>query len=84
MKNKAATSEQMVQEICRDIRTLDIAKRNLVTAITALKRLFMLQNALEQLKRVITLKKYKTAASLIEAIESLVLTFETCKNLPKI
>lgn len=35
---RAAQSEAMVQEICRDIRQLDCAKRNLQTTITALKR----------------------------------------------
>jgi uncharacterized coiled-coil DUF342 family protein len=39
IKRKASESEQMVQDICRDIRDLDFAKRNLSTAIDALKRL---------------------------------------------
>ena len=42
----------MVQEICRDIRQLDYAKRHLQTTITALKRLHMLVgNALCHLAR---------------------------------
>lgn len=39
IKRKASESEQMVQEICRDIRDLDFAKRNLSTAIDALRKL---------------------------------------------
>lgn len=35
---RAAQSEAMVQEICRDIRQLDCAKRHLQATITALKR----------------------------------------------
>ena len=38
MKAKAEQSEVMVQEICRDIKQLDFAKRHLQTTITALKR----------------------------------------------
>lgn len=42
IKGKAQDSEKMVDEICRDIRQLDAAKKNLETSITALKRLQML------------------------------------------
>ena len=40
IKQKAGESETMADEICRDIKRLDCAKRNLTTTITALKRLF--------------------------------------------
>ena len=49
IKSKAEESERMVLEICRDIQSLDHAKRNLQTTITALKRLHMLLTAVEQL-----------------------------------
>jgi hypothetical protein len=39
IKRKASESEQMVHDICRDIRNLDFAKKNLTTSITTLKRL---------------------------------------------
>jgi hypothetical protein len=42
MKEKAEQSEVMVQEICRDIRKLDFAKKHITTTITALHRLAML------------------------------------------
>jgi hypothetical protein len=42
MKEKAEQSEVMVQEICRDIKKLDFAKKNITTTITALHRLAML------------------------------------------
>ena len=45
IKGKAQDSEKMVDEICRDIRQLDAAKKNLETSITALKRLQMLVRA---------------------------------------
>ena len=42
IKSKADQSEAMVQEICRDIKKLDYAKKHLTTTITALRRLGML------------------------------------------
>lgn len=45
IKEKATQSEQMVQEITHDIKSLDYAKRHLTTSITTLKRLQMLGNA---------------------------------------
>jgi hypothetical protein len=42
MKEKAEQSEVMVQEICRDIKKLDFAKKHITTTITALHRLAML------------------------------------------
>ncbi|KAI3756851.1 hypothetical protein L1987_56674 [Smallanthus sonchifolius] len=39
IKTKAEQSETMVQEICRDIKKLDCAKKHITTTITALHRL---------------------------------------------
>lgn len=39
IKKKADASEQMVQEICRDIRQLDVAQKHLTDTINALARL---------------------------------------------
>lgn len=45
IQRKAEQSELMVQEICRDIKKLDFAKKHLTSTITALRRLAMLVNA---------------------------------------
>ena len=45
IQRKAEQSELMVQEICRDIKKLDYAKKHLTSTITALRRLAMLVNA---------------------------------------
>ncbi|SGY14176.1 BQ5605_C010g06090 [Microbotryum silenes-dioicae] len=42
IRNAATESEMVVREITRDIQSLDLAKRNLVASITALKRFQML------------------------------------------
>ncbi|PNH03932.1 Vacuolar protein sorting-associated protein 53, partial [Tetrabaena socialis] len=45
IQRKSEESEAMVQEICRDIKKLDYAKRHLTNSITALRRLAMLTAA---------------------------------------
>ena len=50
IRRKAEQSEVMVQEICRDIKKLDYAKKHLTYTITALRRLAMLINAVGKLQ----------------------------------
>ena len=45
-------AEVLVQEICRDIRKLDYAKRHLTLTITSLRRLAMLTAAVDDLEQV--------------------------------
>jgi Vps53-like, N-terminal len=45
IRHKAEQSELMVQEICRDIKKLDYAKKHLTHTITTFRRLSMLVNA---------------------------------------
>ena len=84
IKAKAEQSEVMVQEICRDIRQLDHAKRHLVTTITALKRLHMLVTAVDQLKQVAGAKQYGKAAELLDAVRQLLTHFEGYASVPRI
>ena len=42
IKSKAAHSEKVVHELTKDIKGLDLAKQNLSTTISALKRIQML------------------------------------------
>jgi uncharacterized protein YecA (UPF0149 family) len=66
MKEKAEQSEVMVQEICRDIKKLDFAKKHITTTITALHRLAMLVSAVEQLQAMAAKRQYKEAAGQLE------------------
>lgn len=77
MKAKAEQSEVMVQEICRDIKQLDFAKRHLQTTITALKRLHMLVTAVDQLQGVAKAKQYRESANLLDAVRQLLTHFES-------
>jgi len=65
-----------VQEICKDIKQLDYAKRHLQTTITALKRLHMLITAVDQLSVMAAGKQYRESAHLLEATSQLLSHFE--------
>ncbi|TMW56723.1 hypothetical protein Poli38472_006733 [Pythium oligandrum] len=84
IRGKAEHSEVMVQEICRDIKQLDYAKRHLQTTLTALKRLHMLVNAVDQLELMSSQRNYKEAASLMEAVNQLFTHFDAYANVSKI
>ena len=71
---KARQSESAVQEITREMKRLDYAKKHLSKTITALKRLHMLIHAVTQLRhsvRVCNPPDYKNAANLVDAVQLL-------------
>eukprot|EP00850_Spirogloea_muscicola_P021727 SM000259S08749 [mRNA] locus=s259:135499:140355:- [translate_table: standard] len=68
IKGKAEQNELMVQEICRDIKKLDFAKKHITTTITALHRLAMLVSAVEQLQGMAAKRQYKDAAGQLEVL----------------
>ena len=85
IKSKAEQSEQMVQNITKDIKSLDYGKRNLTVTITTLKRLHMLVSAVDKLTTYTQKKQYKQVAELLEAVNELLVSFEKYKNnIPKV
>ena len=84
IKSKAAQSEHMVQEICRDIKKLDFAKKHLTSTITALRRLSMLVTAVEQLETLSMRRQYRDSANLLEAVDELLTHFASYGDIPKI
>eukprot|EP00249_Psilotum_nudum_P021312 c28062_g1_i1 orf=249-2780(+) len=84
IKVKAEQSEIMVQEICRDIKRLDFAKKHITTTITALHRLAMLVSAVDQLQTMASKRQYKEAAGQLEAVNQLCSHFAAYKDIPKI
>ncbi|KAL5157849.1 Vacuolar protein sorting-associated protein 53 A [Glycine soja] len=100
IKTKAVQSETMVQEICRDIKKLDFAKKHITTTITALHRLTMLDiflmfyfnkltyymavSAVEQLQVMASKRQYREAAAQLEAVNQLCSHFEAYRDIPKI
>ncbi|OMJ76940.1 hypothetical protein SteCoe_23564 [Stentor coeruleus] len=75
MRQKAEDSEFMVEDICKDIRSLDCAKRNLTKTITSLKRLAMLSHAIELLAESCIAKDYRKVAALLNASNDLLVQF---------
>jgi protein subunit release factor A len=84
IKSKASESEQMVQDICRDICDLDFAKKNLTTSMTALKRLHDLITMLEQLKVMAEKRQYREVGNLYEGVTQILILFNDYKEVPKI
>jgi hypothetical protein len=84
IKAKAERSQQMVHEICRDIKSLDYAKRHLTQTITALKRLQMLVTATEQLSVMARERMYSEAANLLHAVNQLLAHFEGYAGIKKV
>lgn len=71
---KARQSEMTVQEITKEMKRLDCAKKHLSRTITALKRLHMLLYAVGQLRRSVRVCEppdYKSAANLVGAVQLL-------------
>lgn len=62
LRTGATESEAIVREITRDIKTLDLAKKNIVASITGIKRFQMLVVAFDQLQRQAKGKRYKETA----------------------
>jgi hypothetical protein len=84
IEEKANQSESIVQEICRDIKSLDFAKKNLTLSIQALRNLHMLTSAVEQLARMVEERQWRDAASLLKAINDLLSLFKDFENVSKI
>eukprot|EP01113_Clastostelium_recurvatum_P017040 TRINITY_DN1995_c0_g1_i3.p1 TRINITY_DN1995_c0_g1~~TRINITY_DN1995_c0_g1_i3.p1 ORF type:complete len:1025 (-),score=255.52 TRINITY_DN1995_c0_g1_i3:12-3086(-) len=86
IRSKAEHSERMVVEICRDIKSLDSAKKNLTTSITALKRLHMLVTGVDQLRGMLANRQYKPAGNLLQAVQQLAQGFnvQAARGVPKI
>jgi hypothetical protein len=84
IKDKAEKSERMVEEVCRDIKSLDYAKKNLTVSITTLKRLNMLVTGVSQLRTMAGKRRYKEVGSLLQAVTSLSACFDDFQHIPKI
>lgn len=63
IKHKAEQSERMVEEVTRDIKSLDFAKKNLTASITTLKRLNMLVTGVAQLRTMAAKRQYREVRS---------------------
>lgn len=84
IKTKAAESEATVRDITRDIKQLDVAKRNLTTAITTLNHLHMLVGGVITLKKLKEERQYGDAANLLQGLQEVILHFQSYSDIPQI
>ncbi|KAI9148599.1 Vacuolar protein sorting-associated protein 53 [Blastocladiella emersonii ATCC 22665] len=84
IKEKSKESERVVQDMTRDIKSLDYAKRNITHSMTVLKRLGMLTMAVNQLKEHAAKRQYRQIVPLLQAIRQLESHFRSFRNVPKV
>jgi hypothetical protein len=84
IKEKAEHAEQTVQDITKDIKSLDCAKKNMISSITILKRLQMMSSAVDQLHSIMTKRQYAEMSRLIPAVVQLSGQFKSYRNIKQI
>lgn len=84
IKEKAKKSEEIVYDMCKDLKSLDIAKKNLTFSIDALKKFIMMVDALEKLRDACEHKQYEMIANLISAFNELSKYFKKYEQIPQI
>ncbi|PPQ72073.1 hypothetical protein CVT26_006708 [Gymnopilus dilepis] len=84
IREKATESEAVVRNITKDIQVLDLAKKNLITSMTVMKRLQMLVNAITQLEELMQEKQYKEVAQTLAAIKEISSSFKSYSTVPRI
>ncbi|CAK9805194.1 Vacuolar protein sorting-associated protein 53 homolog [Anthophora plagiata] len=84
IKDKAERSEDVVQEITRDIKRYDIAKRNLTASITALNHLHMLVEGVDTLKVLTQKKQYGEIVLPLQAVMEVMQHFNSYMDIPQV
>ncbi|KFD55364.1 hypothetical protein M514_03704 [Trichuris suis] len=84
IKRKTDMSDTMVTEITRDMKQLDLAKKNLTASITTLNHLHMLVSGVESLESYIKTKNFRDIANLLPGIQNVLEHFSKYKAVPQI
>eukprot|EP00055_Hartaetosiga_balthica_P000960 m.137889 g.137889 ORF g.137889 m.137889 type:complete len:853 (-) comp12605_c0_seq1:139-2697(-) len=84
IRQTAIESEKMVEEITRDIKSLDNAKRNLTTSITTLNHLHMLIGGVDNLRAMTETRQYYDAANLLAAVVNVLHHFKDYEDVPQV
>ncbi|KIY61936.1 hypothetical protein CYLTODRAFT_494967, partial [Cylindrobasidium torrendii FP15055 ss-10] len=84
IREKATESEAVVRNITKDIQVLDLAKKNLISSLTSLKKLQMLVNALTQLEDHLRDRKYQEMAQTLSAVKEIAATFKPYLTVPRV
>lgn len=84
IQQKSEDSERIVQEMCRDIRTLDLAKKNITSSINCLRKYADLITSLENLKANFKNKNFKNSSENVKTILELSNFFKAYAEIPQI
>lgn len=84
IQQKSLESETIVQEMCKDIKTLDLAKKNITLSINCLRKFADLISSLDHLRTFSTQRDYKQAAHVLLSIIDLSNYFKTYQKIPQI
>lgn len=87
IKIKAEKSEEMVKEITRDIKQLDVAKKNLTLSITTLNHLFILVEGVENLETLLSAnntQNYSETAAIFQRVINVIDHFEPYLHIEQI
>jgi hypothetical protein len=68
IKDKAIESENIVQDMCKDIKMLDTAKTNLTNSIETLRKFSDLMVAMEKIKNLCKERQYGDAVGCLKGI----------------
>ncbi|KAI5449919.1 Vacuolar protein sorting-associated protein 53 [Naganishia albida] len=84
IREKASEAEAIVKHITSDIQRLDVAKRNLTGAITAVKRWNMMLQASQQLKQLLPTRQYRQIANSLSAVNHLSVPLKALSGNPAV
>ncbi|CAO1626375.1 unnamed protein product [Parajaminaea phylloscopi] len=84
IREKAAASESSVREITGEMRSLDTAKDNLVSSMTALRRLQMLESGATRLEKLTDDGNFKEAAQALLATKELQTSFRSYMGVERV
>jgi vacuolar protein sorting-associated protein 53 len=84
IKTRAEVTEEIVKNITCDIKQLDIGKKNLTAAITALNHLHMLVDGVEKLKVLAEKRQYGDISNPLQAITEVNHHFAQYNDIPQV
>lgn len=84
LRTGATESEIIVREITKEIKVLDLGKRNVTSSMTGIKRFQMLVNAFDQLMKQAKSRRYKESAHALSATKELAVHFKTYTSIERI
>lgn len=84
IREKSEASEELVYDMCKDIKSLDVAKKNLTFSISALKKFQMMITAIEQLRDYCEKREYRSVSHLISVIDDFFVEFKKYESVSQI